>query len=161
MTTSQQIYNKWQKTFLDLAQNIAVEMFKGYVPVDTRALQNSIAAYKKDNSTIVGVTNQILDYSEKVDNNPYANEEDRYINSIVLSHILEIGRALDSTTIHRSQDADYPGPGRDYGDPTRAWWSTANIELDKELEPILEKCYNSMLEELTNNAFIEAGWKRK
>lgn len=116
------VYDEAKIAYAHRALPIAIEILKGFVPIDTHALKDSIVGRVEGTRLHIEVQNIDLDYPDKT------------INARRLSLILELGRGKGGSLLHRSQSNKYPGTEK--GRFTEGWYAKASHELAKRLEPI-------------------------
>lgn len=163
MPNYEQIFKKYFFEYLNEALPVCEQILKGNVPIDTRALQESIEAYIENDKGIFGVKDITLDYSEKAarmdGKGPFEVEES--MESAVLAQILEIGIGNFRGTkkpLFRSRYSDSRRFKRD--DPTDNWFKLSLDEIEDIIISMAQKHVNGFLNESINETFLDLGWKR-
>lgn len=164
------IIQKYVNLCLDRLASKIVIILQGYVPIDTRELQNAIEAYRQSNDQLVfGVVNKTLNYSQKKQNEkklPFYVAED--LNSWVLANILNLGVSSPK----KSEGAFKKSGVRElkrtrnnlFGkrkSPTANWWDDAMKLIEITINEEINIIYQDMSKELFEAVLLNSGWQRK
>lgn len=168
MIKTDPIFEKYIKKYLVDVLPICEEIIKGYVPIDTRTLQDSLKAYSNNwKYGIIEVSDIILDYSEKANiiGNKAVFDVQEQIRARVLARILDVGIGTfkvkpKKRELLRTRNADIVTTGTSRRDPTRDWWENALSEIDSFITPIADKYFILMTDEITDKIFLNTGWEK-
>jgi hypothetical protein len=136
-----EIFDAAESEFHDLAASEALNIFRGFVPIDTHTLQQNIKSIRDGDYTVVYIPDATLIYTQK----PFHRDARR------LAAILNVGVGRAGQLLNRTRTNTMPGTGA--GQPTKGWLDDARQKSVDSMRPVARQLMRDAISQAIKAVF--------